>query len=76
MLYVGNNEDRTMTNAPLSSAAADPSKISPDEHKAIQERSQESATKPGGFKNDPDDASNPNEVRERHLQKVKQTNQP
>jgi hypothetical protein len=64
-----------MSNAPLSGAAVGPDKASPDERKAAHERSQESATKPGGFKNDPDDASNPNEVRERHLKKVKQTNQ-
>jgi hypothetical protein len=54
-----------------SSRAVDPAKPSPDERKAQRERQQESASKPGGFKNDPDDASNPNEVRERHLEKIK-----
>jgi hypothetical protein len=63
-----------MINTALSGAAVAPDVPSPDERKAEHERKQESATQPGGFKNDPDDASNPNEVRERHLEKVKQTN--
>ncbi len=41
------------------------------ERKAERERQQEPASQPGGFRNDPDDASNPNEVRERHLEKIK-----
>jgi hypothetical protein len=28
-------------------------------------------SKPGAFHNDPDDPANPNEVRERHLEKIK-----
>jgi hypothetical protein len=62
-----------MSNIPLSGAAVDPSEPSPDERQAQRERSEESATRPDGFKNDPDDASNPNEVRERHLEKLKRT---
>jgi hypothetical protein len=69
----GHNEDLNMIKTLLSGAAIDPGKRSPDEQKAVEERSQEPATKPGGFKNDPDDPSNPNEVRERHLKTVKHT---
>jgi hypothetical protein len=32
----------------------------------------ETVSTPGGFKNDPDDPANPNEVREKHLRKLKQ----
>jgi hypothetical protein len=51
----------------------DPGKPSADGRKAQEERKHAPASKPGSFKNDPDNASNPNEVRERHLKKVKQT---
>jgi hypothetical protein len=44
----------------------------PDEKQAEKERQAEPASRPGGFRNDPDDPSNPNEVRERHLKKVDQ----
>ena len=30
-----------------------------------------SGSKPGGFRNDPDDPNNPNQVRERYLQKIR-----
>jgi hypothetical protein len=43
---------------------------SKDERQAEEESKQETASKPGGFPNDPDDPTNPNEVRERHLKKV------
>jgi hypothetical protein len=43
---------------------------SKDEIKGEQEKRQPTASKPGGFVNDPDDPSNPNEVRERHLRKL------
>jgi hypothetical protein len=42
-----------------------------DKRKAEEERQAESVSKPGGFKNDPDDPTNPNEVRERHLRKLR-----
>jgi hypothetical protein len=42
-----------------------------DERQAAQERKAKSVSKPGGFKNDPDDPTNPNEVRERHLRKLR-----
>jgi hypothetical protein len=44
---------------------------SKDERQAEQEGKAETASKPGGFKNDPNDPTNPNEVRERHLKKIK-----
>jgi hypothetical protein len=53
-------------------AAADPSLArAKDERQAAEERRANSVTKPGGFNNDPDDATNPNEVRERHLRKLR-----
>lgn len=52
-------------NAPVSSER------SADERQADEERKRDSATKPGGFRNDPDDPTNPNEVREHHLKQVK-----
>ncbi|HEY0799533.1 MAG TPA: hypothetical protein VGD54_01720 [Steroidobacteraceae bacterium] len=45
---------------------------SKDERQAEEESHAETVSKPGGFDNDPDDPSNPNEVRERHLKKIKQ----
>jgi hypothetical protein len=44
---------------------------SKDEHQAEEENQADTASKPGGFNNDPDDPKNPNEVRERHLKKIK-----
>jgi hypothetical protein len=37
------------------------------EHKSVMG----SSSKPGGFRNDPDDPNNPNQVRERYLQKIR-----
>lgn len=43
-----------------------------DERQAEEERQAPTANEKGGeFNNDPDDAANPNEVRERHNSKVK-----
>ena len=42
-----------------------------DERQAEEEARAEPATKPGSFQNDPNDSKNPNEVRERHLKKIK-----
>lgn len=39
--------------------------ISPNP-KAVEESQLETVSKPGGFKNDPDDPTNPNEAIERH----------
>jgi hypothetical protein len=71
---ISDNEDLNMINTLLSSAAVNPGKTSADERKAHEERRKEPASQPGGFQNDPDDPSNPNEVRERHLKTVKETN--
>jgi hypothetical protein len=42
-----------------------------DQRQAAEESKADTVSKPGGFKNDPDDPSNPNEVRERHLRKLR-----
>jgi hypothetical protein len=44
---------------------------SKDEHQAEEESRANPISKPGGFENDPKDPTNPNEVRERHLKKIK-----
>jgi hypothetical protein len=44
---------------------------SKDQRQAEEESSAQTVSKPGGFDNDPDDPTNPNEVRERHLKKIK-----
>jgi hypothetical protein len=47
---------------------AEPSR---DQRQAKEESKAETVSKPGGFKNDPDDPTNPNEVRERFLRKLR-----
>jgi hypothetical protein len=44
---------------------------SKDERQAEEENKAKPISKPGGFKNDPADPKNPNQVRERHLKKIK-----
>jgi len=44
---------------------------SKDERQAEEESKADTVSKPRGYKNDPDDPTNPNEVRERHLKKIK-----
>jgi hypothetical protein len=44
---------------------------SKDERQAEEENQADTVSRPGGFNNDPDDPKNPNEVRERHLKKIK-----
>ncbi len=58
-----------MTNAASSKGAVDQSP-SKDEIQAEEEKHQPTVSKPGGFINDPNDPSNPNEVRERHLRNI------
>jgi hypothetical protein len=48
-----------------------PSPREADEHQAAEESTADPISKPGGFKNDPDDPTNPNEVRERSLRKLR-----
>ena len=70
-------ENLDLLNTLLSSpAAVPPGQKNAGERQAEEESKQEPATKPGGFKNDPDDPANPNEVRERHLKKLKTVNRP
>jgi hypothetical protein len=47
--------------------------VHPDEQErqAMEERQRDTASKPGGFKNDPDDPTNPNEAIERHRRKLR-----
>ena len=57
--------------ASAESGATDPAKRR-DERKAEEERKAPTANEKGAdFKNDPDDAANPNEVRERHNRTIK-----
>ena len=44
---------------------------SKDQRQAEEESQADTVSKPGGFPNDPDDPTNPNEVRERHRNKIK-----
>ncbi len=66
-------KDLRLLNTLLSTAAAEPAGTgkSKDERQAEEESKAKPASKPGGFKNDPSDPTNPNEVRERHLKKLK-----
>jgi hypothetical protein len=76
----GADEDLRMLNTLLAMGAKTPrpgkgkaveTGKSKDERQAEEESKSNTASKPGGFKNDPDDPTNPNEVRERHLKKIK-----
>lgn len=42
-----------------------------NEQKAIDESRETTTSRPGGFANDPDDPSNPNEAIERHRRKLR-----
>jgi hypothetical protein len=75
------DEDLRLLKTLLSTRASAPKRAgkgkavatgkSKDQRQAEQESKADTASKPGGFKNDPDDPTNPNEVRERHLKKIK-----
>lgn len=43
-----------------------------DELQAEEERKAQTVSRPGGFRNDPDDPTNPNEVRERYLRRLRE----
>jgi hypothetical protein len=72
-------EGLCLLNALLSTATSESPRPSPalekgkskDERQAEEESQADTVSKPGGFNNDPDDPTNPNEVRERHLKKIK-----
>jgi len=72
------NQRRTLSVAHKKSATKDdahgvpPALVggkSKDERQAEKESSADTVSKPGGYENDPDDPTNPNEVRERTLRK-------
>ena len=76
------DEDLRLLNTLLSAATEKPhagsgkgkaldTGKSKDERQAEEESKADPVSKPGGFKNDPNDPTNPNEVRERHLKKIK-----
>jgi len=81
------NKDLRLLNTLLSTGASDPPRPgqgkplgtgksvdtgkSKDERQAEEESQAKPISKPGGFKNDPKDPTNPNEVRERTLKKIK-----
>ena len=67
---IAERADLRLLNVLLSCSATEPK--SPDERQAEDEERAEPATKPDSFQNDPNDPKNPNEVRERHLKKIKQ----
>jgi hypothetical protein len=60
----------------LLSSAADKTPALPEKDKSMDELQSEEESKhdpiskPGGFQNDPNDPTNPNEVRHRYLQKI------
>jgi hypothetical protein len=61
------------SNMPPSKHGPSHSNVRPDknEKKAIDESREATVSKPGGFKNDPDDPTNPNEAIERHRRKLR-----
>jgi hypothetical protein len=69
------NMNASLLNTLMSGAAELPRPAldkgkSKGERLAEEEGRADTASKPGGFDNDPDDPRNPNEVRERHLKKI------
>lgn len=70
------DEDLRLLNTLLSAAGPGKGKSvdtgkSKDQRQAEDESKADTTSKPGSFKNDPDDPTNPNEVRERSLKKIK-----
>jgi hypothetical protein len=59
---------------PVTKRGPSHSDIHPDknERKAIEESKEQTVSKPGGFANDPDDPTNPNEARERYHRKLRE----
>jgi hypothetical protein len=61
-----------MNNAPIDDSGETGSVTPPaPEPKALEESKLPSVSQPGGFKNDPDDSTNPNEAIERTRQKLR-----
>jgi hypothetical protein len=63
------DNDLEMLNTLLSGALPDAAKEK-EQRQVEKERQSDTISEPGGFKNDPDDPTNPNEVRHRHNEKV------
>ncbi len=75
-LHRPDDNDLDLLNTLLSSAADKSPALrekggkSKDELQSEEESKHEPISKPGGFQNDPNDPTNPNEVRQRFLQKI------
>ena len=67
---IADRDGLRLLNTLLSSSAAEATRPAKD-HDKNQSQNQGNP-KPDSFKNDPPDPKNPNEVRERHLKKIKQ----
>jgi hypothetical protein len=67
--YSRSADDLAMLNTLLSGATPDAAKEK-ERRQVEKERQSDTISQPGGFKNDPDDPTNPNEVRHRHNEKV------
>jgi hypothetical protein len=67
-------DDFALLNILLAGPGENPPSLdrskSKDQRQAEEENEQPTISKPGGFRNDPDDPKNPCEVRERHLKKI------
>jgi hypothetical protein len=61
----------TLLAVPAAESPALDQRKPQDEKQADEEGRAETVSKPGGFRNDPDNPKNPNEVRERHQQKIR-----
>jgi hypothetical protein len=60
-----------MLNTLLAGSASVDERKPKNEKQAEEEDKAKPVSKPGGFANDPPDPKNPNEVRERHQEKVR-----
>jgi hypothetical protein len=65
------NRRDTPTAGAAQGAAIKRTDLDADRRKAEEESKAPPASKPGGFNNDPDDPTNPNEARERTLKKIR-----
>jgi hypothetical protein len=61
----------TLLAVPAAESPALDQRKPKDEKQADEEGRAETASRPGGFRNDPDNPKNPNEARERHQQKIR-----
>jgi hypothetical protein len=65
------NRRDTPTAGAAQGGAVKRTELDADRRKAEEESKASPASKPGGFNNDPDDPTNPNEARERTLKKIR-----